>query len=228
LPPQCSGVPLKGWDWAQVDGEESASGTTWGSYRVTGRYDGQTLTVTSPPTGPSSSDSPQTHRDPFGTPCPVPEGGWQVVGPGPVGQEGSQAAHELARQAPDFAGLWIDQPTPGEDPEAGPPPPEQVVLNAAFTGHLERHEAELRRVWAGPLCVSRLPRTYTELVAISDELVAGGVARELGLEPLFGSTNEPRGVVELGVVAFTAEQQAAVEERYGDAVELTAGLQPAD
>jgi uncharacterized cupin superfamily protein len=35
-------------------------------------------------------------------------------------------------------------------------------------------------------------------------------------------------VVELGVVAFTAEQQAAVEERYGDAVELTAGLQPVD
>jgi hypothetical protein len=122
--------------------------------------------------------------------------------------------------------LWIDQPAPGDDPEAAPPPPEQVVLNVAFTGDLARHEAELRRVWAGPLCVSRLPRTSADLLTIQDELTTGSVARDLGLEPLFASTNEARGVVELGVVASTPAQEAAVRERYGDAVELTAALQP--
>ena len=131
----------------------------------------------------------------------------------------------MARQAPDFAGLWIDQPPPGDEPEAVPPP-EQVVLNVAFTGDLERHETELRRVWAGPLCVSRLPRSYTELIAVQDELTAGGAAQELGLEPLSASTDQTRGVVELLVVAFTREQEAAMRQRYGDAVELTAGLEP--
>ena len=32
LPPQCEGIDLVGWDWSAVDDEESASGTTWGSY----------------------------------------------------------------------------------------------------------------------------------------------------------------------------------------------------
>ena len=30
-PPQFGGVPLVGWDRAQVEGEQSANGTTWAS-----------------------------------------------------------------------------------------------------------------------------------------------------------------------------------------------------
>jgi hypothetical protein len=60
LPPQCSGIPLLGWDWAQVDGEESANGSTWGEYAVTGRWDGSALTVTErdapPPRGVGDPD----------------------------------------------------------------------------------------------------------------------------------------------------------------------------
>src|SRR5690606_13734483 len=40
LPPQCGGIDLVGWDWGAVEGEESVSGTTWGSYQVTGTWDG--------------------------------------------------------------------------------------------------------------------------------------------------------------------------------------------
>jgi hypothetical protein len=227
LPPQCGGVPLQGWDWTQVDGEESVNGTTWGSYTVTGRYDGNSLTMTAPPTPPASSDPDTAPSDPFPTPCAPPDGGWQLVGTGPTGEAGIQAVQAAARDQPDFAGLWIDQPPPGDDPEAAPPPPEQQVLNVAFTGDVERHEAELRRLWGGPLCVSRLPHAYTELVAIQEQLVQA-VADEFGLEPLFSSVLETRNMVELGVVAVTPQQQAAIQERYGDAVELTAGLQPVD
>jgi hypothetical protein len=35
-PPQCGGPDVLGWNWGAVEGEESASGTTWGSYRVVG------------------------------------------------------------------------------------------------------------------------------------------------------------------------------------------------
>ncbi|MEQ1703332.1 MAG: hypothetical protein ABMA25_24760, partial [Ilumatobacteraceae bacterium] len=50
LPPQGGEVPLSGWDWDQVIGEESLNGTTWGGpWEVTGTWDGTTFTVTQPP-----------------------------------------------------------------------------------------------------------------------------------------------------------------------------------
>ncbi|HET6672874.1 MAG TPA: hypothetical protein VFG92_05810 [Agromyces sp.] len=48
-PPQCSGPEIVGWDWAAVDGEQTASGVTWGSYAVWGDWDGETFTVTRDP-----------------------------------------------------------------------------------------------------------------------------------------------------------------------------------
>lgn len=46
-PPQCSGPEIAGWDWQTVDGEESASGVTWGAYAVTGTWDGTVFTTES-------------------------------------------------------------------------------------------------------------------------------------------------------------------------------------
>ena len=45
-PPQCSGIELIGWDWATVDGQESAGDVTWGTFAVWGDWDGQRLAVT--------------------------------------------------------------------------------------------------------------------------------------------------------------------------------------
>ncbi len=52
FPPQCEGVPLSGWDWARAGiQDESPAGTgtkvRWGTYAVTGTFDGLTMTVTS-------------------------------------------------------------------------------------------------------------------------------------------------------------------------------------
>lgn len=50
FPPQCEGIPLSGWDWesnppdAQTD--TGAPVTRWGTYAVTGDFDGLTLTMT--------------------------------------------------------------------------------------------------------------------------------------------------------------------------------------
>lgn len=46
-PPKCSGPEVEGWDWETVDGEESASGVTWGAYAVTGTWDGTVFTAES-------------------------------------------------------------------------------------------------------------------------------------------------------------------------------------
>ncbi len=45
-PPQCSGPELVGWDWNEVEGSETASGVTWGTYAVWGTWNGTSLTVT--------------------------------------------------------------------------------------------------------------------------------------------------------------------------------------
>jgi hypothetical protein len=46
-PPQCGGPEIVGWDWDAVEGEESASGVTWGTYAVTGTWDGTVFTTES-------------------------------------------------------------------------------------------------------------------------------------------------------------------------------------
>lgn len=48
-PPQCSGPALTNWDWSKVDDEEAASGVTWGSYLMTGTWDGVQFTQTKEP-----------------------------------------------------------------------------------------------------------------------------------------------------------------------------------
>jgi hypothetical protein len=43
-PPQCSGPQLVGWEWPDDGMWESASGVTWGTYAVSGTWDGETFT----------------------------------------------------------------------------------------------------------------------------------------------------------------------------------------
>lgn len=63
-PPQCSGPEVVGWDWEAVDLEETASGVTWGTYAVTGTWDGTALTITEPPVPLALYDPMPTDPDP--------------------------------------------------------------------------------------------------------------------------------------------------------------------
>lgn len=50
FPPQCEGIPVVGWDWERnppdAQTEAGAPLTRWGTYAVTGEFDGLTFTVT--------------------------------------------------------------------------------------------------------------------------------------------------------------------------------------
>jgi hypothetical protein len=213
LPPQCSGIPIRDWDWDAVDDEEVASDTRWGTYEVTGAYDGTTFTLTGP-VGPP--DYREEKRDPITTPCPEPNGGWEPGG----GQEDVQEAARIARREPDFAGLWVDHIGEAQETEFSP-----VILNVAFTGDLDRHEADLRTAWDGPLCVVEYERTLDELLRIQSELQR--VTEELGLEMLWSDAGEYTNHVELGVVFIDEATQAEIVRRYGPGtVRVTAALQP--
>lgn len=60
LPPVCGGPKVVGWDWAEVEDEESLSGSTWGDYEVHGTWDGNafTLTRTPMPYDPRAASTP--------------------------------------------------------------------------------------------------------------------------------------------------------------------------
>src|SRR5687768_7049789 len=75
LPPQCEGVPVRGWSWRSVHGEDSQAGVTWGEFHVIGFYDGSSFDLIE--AGPPR---PNVEGDPgFEPPCPEPEGGWTSI-----------------------------------------------------------------------------------------------------------------------------------------------------
>jgi hypothetical protein len=46
-PPQCGGPPVEGWDWSDRDGTYDEQGQVrWGSYALTGEWDGTTFSAT--------------------------------------------------------------------------------------------------------------------------------------------------------------------------------------
>jgi len=208
-PPQCDGLPFTNWDWGAVEGEESLRGVSWGEYHVVGTYDGTSFTLTEVP-GP-----PELQPDEFGpidTPCEEPAGGWPVPDPSKASDPDFRRATNVAESEPDFSGAWID----------GSP----TVLTLAFTGDLERHDAEIRRDWGGPLCVWRFDRTFRELRQIQADLDEQTL-KELGLRLTSSDVDVFRNQVALGVMLADEGFLRALEERYGPgAVRVHSALTP--
>lgn len=215
-PPQCSGPDIVGWDWADAADEESANGTTWGDYAVVGTWADGTFTLTEPPRAPAreAEDPVPTST----TPCREPAGGWQVVDAATTTQAAQEATIEAARAQPDFSGAWVDQSinpayADGEltpDEEEAMNDPAHLILDVRFTGDVARHEADLRALWGGALCVSKGRHTEAELLRIQEALSE----RE---DVTWSSTDTIGEQVELGVVVDDG-LQAEVDETYGEGV----------
>lgn len=225
-PPQCGGPEVVGWDWGAVDGEESASGTTWGTYTVVGTWDGESLTLTERPAPPDGARS-EPDRARFPTPCAEPEGGWRVVDESKASDGAMQAAIDYARSRPTFGGAWVDQstnPALDDEPvdEARANDPTKLVLNLTFTDDVARHEEAIREMWGGALCVSEASVGAADLAEIRTQVEAA-----VG-EFLFSSVDEVRGQVEIGVPVDGGLQQH-FDERYGaGVVQVRAQLRPVD
>ncbi len=216
LPPQCGDVPLEGWDWDAVEGETKTSGTTWGDFHVTGSYANGSFTVVA--VGPYVREAePETD---LSSPCPTPAGGWS--GLENATQEDDGAISAYARRQPDYVTSWVTH----IDPEAAERSP--VIVNVVFTGDAARHEFEIRKVWAGPLCVIAEPGpSAAELSHIRRE--AESALREMGLSMLWSEGPGVEPVIEIGVVVDPSGQaQAAFDERFGAGrVRLIPALKPA-
>lgn len=221
-PPQCEGPDVVGWSWDEAPSPESASGTTWGTYQLTGTWDGERLTLTEPPQAPPPPPPPAVEDPDFSTPCPEPSGGWLIVDPAKTTYESLEAVTAAARGRSDFAGLWVDEQTRPRAPEGVTVDyPGTLVLNVLVTGDVAAAERDLRAVWGGALCVTEGLRPYADLLAIQDEIVAAGEAIGSGID-------ERQGVLSVDVWVDDG-LQSTYDDRYGpDTVVVTAVLQPVD
>ena len=221
LPPRCGTLPIANWSWDRVNGEHRASGVTWGAYQLLGTFDGAAFHVIRVGAPQPARQDPS---DRIEIPCPQPPGGWVASDPSRTRESDRSAAGALVDRQPDSAGWWvkvIHRPV-GTDVYG----PSDVVLNAAFTGDIERHQTELARVWGGPLCVVRYERTDAELRGIQSELTSS-VAKKYGMRLLSAYVDVVRNRVVVDVVIFDEELKAALDGRYGKgAVWLTAELRP--
>ncbi len=230
LPPQCEGVPVNGLDWADIPWAETAGDTTWAEARLVGTFDGETFTLTRPPAEPEPAEA--IDEDPFATPCPEPAGGWVVTDPALATEEAFEAARVYAEAQPGYAALWIDYLVdPSEGIDLGPA---TFVLNVQFTGDLAGHEAALRAMYGGPLCVTQgirpqegLEALFPEVQAVlaSPEARAAGVFGPVSFYNLDGRT----GAIEVQVFLATEGAQAWADGRWGPGVvELLSVLVPVE
>ena len=229
-PPQCGGVPLAGWDWDAVEGEESAAGTTWGEFRVVGTYDGEVFTVSEVGAYEPGALAGRGERD-FTTPCPEPAGGWVAEDPAKASDQAFSAGATVAQALPSYVALWVDYAedlSPEElDERATAGDPVLQIMNVVVTEDAAGAEAAIREAWGGPLCVTeREGHTQSELVAIREE--AERFIEELGLERMWSSEGLVGKAAEVGVVIDPAGAgQAALDERYGPGmVKLYPALTP--
>ncbi|WP_116947831.1 hypothetical protein [Jiangella endophytica] len=220
-PPQCGeGFELRGWSWDTVGGEESHDGVTWGDYGLTGTWDGTALTLTEPRPAPGVFPTASEDRDvELDTPCPTPPGGWVVIDGSRSYPDDLNAALVHASEASGFADSWLDRRL--EPGEAGTDPPPDAIVNVRFTDDLATHEAALRRIWGGALCVSPAERSEQELLALITEIRAE-------YDVTASWTNTPENTAGIQVVVDDGVQER-LDAAYGPGVvEVDALLRPVD
>ena len=219
FPPQCDGIPLDGWDWDAVEGEERAGGKVWAPFHVVGTYDGETFMVEQVLPPETSSDD---NMD-FTAPCPEPPGDWVDVDPSKASEADFRVAMHAAEAEPDSTATWIDYIS--DDPPSEDPGPFIGVFG--FTGDLERHERALRELWGGPMCVFAQTNAMDDLRRIQNDLTDGG-AQAVGLELQWAAVDVTTNQVEVGAVLTTPEIEQGLAERYGaGTVRVVPALTPA-
>lgn len=225
-PPQCGGPRLVGLEWSSIPWAESANGVSWATMTIEIELDGDSLVLVGMPTEPEPSPGDEID---FTPPCEPPPGGWVWVdGPLTTPQD-MDAAIAYANQQPDLSAIWVYNLL--ENPEeADLTGRQEYVVVARFNGNLEKHEAAMRALWLGPLCVSLGEANSADLRDVQTELTDRALAGEIpGLVGFgFSHVDEMRGEVVLGALIADDHSDAWIAENYaGVPVRLESQLKPA-
>jgi hypothetical protein len=201
-PPQCSGPALAGFDWGDA-GSEEAGGVRWGSYALTGTFDGSTFTVGDAIPAALYDTTAAPEPEPLAAACDEPT----TTDTAKATPEDLDATLAAASALPSYASAWLT----GDD-----------TVNVAVTDDAEGAEAELRRTWGGKLCVTTVERTDADLNEVNQELQAA-----LGDQLLTSGSTTPDSL-DAQVVFDDGSIQEWADATYGDGlVQVGAALVPA-
>lgn len=227
-PPQCSGPEVVGLDWADVPESETASGVTWGEARVVGTYDGQTFTLTEPPSEMRIPVEPDggTGADPFPVLCDDPFRGAdeQTVSDPDAAVAAQEALGQLIEGYEGYVGSWVSTDLTGEqlDQEVEYVP----TYNVLVTGDAEQAHADFRAVWPGGLCVEQRDAATQSEVRQAQQAVA-----EAGITGFQSSGGSGEGRLQVAVLLADAETVEAIHSAAEpwlspDQVDISSALTP--
>ena len=188
-PPQCGGPALADFDWGDV-GSEEASGVRWGSYALTGTFDGATFTVTDAIPAALYDTMAAPEEEPLAAACDDPT----TTDTAKATPEDLDATLAAASALPTYASAWLTGNT----------------INVAVTEDPEGAEAELRTTWGGMLCVTTVERTDADLNEVNQELQAA-----LGEQLLTSGSTSPDSL-DAQVVYDDGSIQDWADATYGD------------
>lgn len=202
-PPQCGGPAVADFDWGDV-GSEEAAGVRWGSYALTGTFDGTTFTVTDAIPAALYDTMGEPTDDPLAAACDDAT----TTDTAKATPEDLDATLAAASALPTYATAWLSGNT----------------INVAVTDDAEGAEQELRKTWGGMLCVTTVERTDADLNTVNQELQAA-----LGEQLLTSGSFAPDSL-DAQVVFDDGSIQEWADETYGEglvrvssALESTAG-----
>lgn len=143
-------------------------------------------------------------------PCTRPEDGW-IADPAKTDETDFAATMARARDLDTYAGAWTEYIDQEELPGEGHPStePRNAIVIAAYTGDPAAHEAELRELWGGGLCLVEAEHTHEELHEVRDALTDEFPAIN------YAVVDEPENVVSAMASEITPELRAAIDERFG-------------
>lgn len=199
-PPQCSGVPMTEFDWGQV-GAEEAGGVKWGSYALTGTFDGTTFTATDAIPAALYDAAVTPEPEPLAAACDSPTSTDAAL----ATPEAMDATTTAAAALPGYATQWLTGET----------------LNVAVTEDVSGAEATLRETWGGPLCVTTAEYTEAQLNVIGEQLQAA-------VPTLVSSGSQMADSIQAQVVLDNGSIQAWADATYGPGlVTISSALVPA-
>jgi hypothetical protein len=221
MPPQCGGPAIVNWTWAEHRGDfEDANGVRWGEFGVTGTFDGAAFTVTRAVAADEYDGDQSADPAPdFSTPCPEPEGGWQVLDADKTNDDTVDTVFAAAERLPGYVTSWMDgsRVPKGDDNQNDP---ELIIVNVQVNGDPATAEKALRQVWGGALCVTRSKaQTQRERARIQ---------AELNHLPGMLSSGAGNDIVDVEVVHDDGSLQAWADAVYGPGlVRISSALIPA-
>ncbi len=200
-PPQCGGPAIEGFEWGEV-GFEEAAGVKWGSYALTGTFDGTTFTATDAIPAALYDTMAEPEEEPLGAACETPA----TTDTDKATPEDMDATLAAASALPGYATAWLTGNT----------------INVAVTEDASGAESTLRATWGGPLCVTTVERTDADLNAINQELQAA-------LPTLLTSGSFAPDTLDAQVVFDDGSIQEWVDATYGEGlVRVSSALTPVE